>query len=102
MIDRHSSAIEDVVVVGGGVGGLSAAMWLGRYRRSTLVVDAGEQRNAPATTSHGYLTRDGVTPREFLELARRDATTYDAVRLERGEVTGLNCGGKRLRCRDRR
>jgi thioredoxin reductase len=93
MTDGHSSAIEDVVVVGGGVGGLSAAMWLGRYRRSTLVVDAGEQRNAHATTSHGYLTRDDVSPEEFLELARRDATAYEAVRLERGEVAGLAAAG---------
>jgi thioredoxin reductase len=85
--------IEDVVVVGGGVGGLSAAMWLGRYRRSTLVVDAGEQRNAPATTSHGYLTRDGVSPGQFLELARRDATAYESVRLESGEVTSLERTG---------
>ena len=46
MTAQYPTGFQDAVVVGGGAGGLSAAMWLGRYRRSTLVVDAGEQRNA--------------------------------------------------------
>lgn len=86
-------SIEDVVVVGGGVGGLSAAMWLGRYRRATLVVDSGDQRNLPSRGSHGYLTRDGVPPEELLELARRDAIAYEVVRVESGEVTSIHRAG---------
>ncbi|MFD0884624.1 FAD-dependent oxidoreductase, partial [Streptosporangium algeriense] len=52
----------EVVVVGGGIAGLTAAMILGRSRRSVLVVDAGEQRNAPAAHMQGYPSRDGTPP----------------------------------------
>jgi glycine/D-amino acid oxidase-like deaminating enzyme len=60
----------DVVVVGGGVAGLSGAMALGRSRRSVLVIDAGEPRNAPADHAHNYLGREGVNPLELLEIGR--------------------------------
>jgi thioredoxin reductase len=52
----------DVVVVGGGAAGLGGALMLGRSRRSVLVIDAGEPRNAPASGVHGFLTRDGMDP----------------------------------------
>ncbi|MDQ3612222.1 MAG: NAD(P)/FAD-dependent oxidoreductase [Actinomycetota bacterium] len=66
----------DVVVVGGGVAGLSAGLVLGRARRSVLVVDAGEHRNAPAAHTHGFLTRDGTPPGELLELGRAEVRGY--------------------------
>ncbi|MEV5969483.1 NAD(P)/FAD-dependent oxidoreductase [Streptomyces sp. NPDC051921] len=66
----------DVIVVGGGAAGLSAALVLGRARRRTLVVDAGEPRNAPAAHMQGYLTRDGVSPAAFLEAGRREIGAY--------------------------
>ena len=49
----HDLAEYDVVVAGGGAAGLSGALTLGRVRRSVLVVDAGEPRNAPASGVHG-------------------------------------------------
>jgi choline dehydrogenase-like flavoprotein len=52
----------DVVVVGGGAAGLSGAVALARSRRSVLVVDAGDPRNAPASHVHNFLTRDGIPP----------------------------------------
>ena len=52
----------DVVVVGGGAAGLSAALVLGRSRRSVLVIDAGEPRNARADHMHNYLGREGAKP----------------------------------------
>ncbi len=55
----------DVVVVGGGAAGLSGALALVRARRSVLVVDAGQPRNAPAAHVHNYLTRDGTPPSEL-------------------------------------
>ncbi|MCX4573021.1 NAD(P)/FAD-dependent oxidoreductase [Streptomyces sp. NBC_01571] len=66
----------EAVVVGGGAAGLSAALVLGRARRRTLVVDAGEPRNAPAAHLQGYLTRDGVPPAEFLALGREEIARY--------------------------
>ena len=66
----------DVVVVGGGVAGLSAAMMLGRSRRRVVVVDAGEPRNAPASHLHGFLSRDGMDPAELLATGRREVVGY--------------------------
>ncbi|WP_327426973.1 NAD(P)/FAD-dependent oxidoreductase [Streptomyces sp. NBC_01236] len=66
----------DVVVIGGGTAGLSAALVLGRARRRTLVVDAGEPRNAPAVHMQGYLSRDGMPPAEFLAEGRREIEGY--------------------------
>ncbi|MFJ5712654.1 NAD(P)/FAD-dependent oxidoreductase [Streptomyces sp. NPDC093105] len=77
----------DVVVVGGGAAGLSAALVLGRSRRRTLVVDAGEPRNAPSAHMQGYLSRDGMSPAEFLAAGRRELLAY-GVEVRTGEVTG--------------
>ncbi|AXG80395.1 methyltransferase domain-containing protein [Streptomyces paludis] len=66
----------DVVVVGGGAAGLSGAMVLARARRSVLVVDAGEPRNAPAAGVHGYLGLDGTAPAELLATGREEVAAY--------------------------
>ena len=68
----------DVVVVGGGAAGLGGALMLGRSRRSVLVVDAGEPRNAPASGVHGFLTRDGMNPAELLQAGREEVRGYGA------------------------
>jgi thioredoxin reductase len=77
----------DVAVIGGGAAGLSAAVVLGRSRRSVVVVDAGEPRNAPAEGVHGFLTRDGVKPTELVAQGRAEAAGY-GVELRDGEATG--------------
>src|SRR5262245_21705571 len=66
----------DVIVVGGGPAGLSAALMLGRCRRRVLVCDRGAPRNQRSTALHGYLTRDGIAPSEFLDAARRELVPY--------------------------
>ncbi|MGN7191929.1 NAD(P)/FAD-dependent oxidoreductase [Curtobacterium sp. MCBA15_004] len=66
----------DVVVIGGGPAGLSAALILGRSRRSVLVVDSGEPRNAPAAGAHNYLGREGVAPRELHRIGRQEVASY--------------------------
>ncbi len=68
----------DVVVVGGGPAGLSAAVALARSRRSVLVVDAGEPRNATAGHAHNYLGREGVVPADLLADGRAEAVAYGA------------------------
>lgn len=75
----------EVIVIGGGAAGLSAALVLGRSRRRTLVVDAGEPRNAPAAHMQGFLTRDGMPPAEFLALGREEIERY-GVELVRDRV----------------
>lgn len=68
--------MQDVIIIGGGAAGLSAALLLGRSRRSVTVIDAGSPRNAPAHASHGFLTRDGVSPLELTRLGRADLAPY--------------------------
>lgn len=66
----------DVAVVGGGPAGLSAALTLGRSRRSVLVIDAGAPRNAPADHMHNYLGREGMSPVGLLSIGRREVARY--------------------------
>ena len=66
----------DVVVIGGGAAGLSAALVLSRARRTVLVVDAGAPRNGPAAHMHGYLSRDGLPPGELLATGRNEVKSY--------------------------
>jgi thioredoxin reductase len=66
----------DVVVVGGGVAGLSAALVLARCMRRVIVVDAGRPRNSAAAHLHNFLTRDGMPPREFLAVGRAEVAAY--------------------------
>jgi thioredoxin reductase len=75
----------DVVVVGGGAAGLSGALSLGRARRSVLVIDAGEPRNAPAEGIHNYLGREGASPAELLAAGRAEAAGY-GVEITRGRA----------------
>ena len=77
----------DVVIIGGGAAGLSAAQMLGRARRSVLVIDAGEPRNAPAEAVHGFLSRDGIKPAELLRVGRAEMESYGG-RLLDGRVVG--------------
>jgi thioredoxin reductase len=96
-----------VVVIGGGAAGLSAALVLGRARHHTLVVDAGEPRNAPAAHMQGYLSRDGMPPAEFLAVGREEIARYGVelvrdrvVEVEKGEdFAVVLAGGRTVRAR---
>ncbi len=83
--------IYDVVILGGGPAGLSAALALGRARRRVLLCDAGPRRNAAATHLHNFVTRDGTPPEEFRRVARTELARYATVELRDRpgrEVTG--------------
>lgn len=77
----------DVIIVGAGPAGLSAALVLGRCRRRLLICDAGRPRNAVSRSLHGFLTRDGIEPVELLQLGREQLRPYDTVELRETEVT---------------
>ncbi len=66
----------DVIIIGGGPAGLSAALVLGRCRRSVMLCDHGRGRNRWAEHMHNFLTRDGIDPRELLRLGRAEAERY--------------------------
>ena len=67
---NRSRMIYDCIVIGGGAAGLSAALVLGRARKRTLVVDAGEPSNRFAHGIGGLLGHDGRPPAEFYALGR--------------------------------
>jgi thioredoxin reductase len=79
----------DVAIVGGGPAGLSAALMLGRCRRSVVVIDAGEQRNRKAHEIHGLLSRDRTSPTDLLRHAQSDLLHYPSVKLQTGYVTDV-------------
>ena len=79
----------DVIVVGGGPAGFSAALMLGRARRRVLVVDAGEPRNRFAAHMHGVLGHEGLEPAELLRRGREEVRGY-GVEVRAGSVTGIH------------
>lgn len=78
----------DVIIIGGGAAGLSAAVTLARARREVLVVDAGRPRNAPADHAHNYLGLEGIPPLELLEKGRGEASAYGAE-IRTGSVVSI-------------
>jgi thioredoxin reductase len=78
----------DVVVVGGGAAGLSGAVALARSRRTVLVVDAGQPRNAPATGVHNFLRREGACPADVFAAGRAEVAMYGG-RIKPGRVTAV-------------
>ncbi|MGW0247781.1 NAD(P)/FAD-dependent oxidoreductase [Nocardia goodfellowii] len=85
----------DVVIVGGGAAGLSAALVLTRSRRRVAVVRGGPPRNAPAEHMHGFLSRDGMPPAELLSTGAAEVAGYggeliddEVIGAEKDTVTG--------------
>jgi thioredoxin reductase len=83
----------DVIIVGGGPAGLSAALALGRARRNVLLCDAGARRNARATHVHNFVTRDGTPPADFRTIGREQLAAYGSVDI-RDERVDTIAGGR--------
>ena len=88
--------------MGGGPAGLSAALMLGRCRRRVLLCDVGAPRNWWSRELHGFLSRDGTPPAEFLRLARDELRRYESVELRHADVTDAarTADGFTVRCAD--
>ncbi|MGV0816450.1 NAD(P)/FAD-dependent oxidoreductase [Martelella sp. AMO21009] len=71
--------IHDVIIIGGSYAGLSAALQLGRARRSVLIIDEGLRRNRFTSHSHGFLTQDGVDPAVITAEARAQVMKYSTI-----------------------
>src|SRR5438046_10694782 len=84
----------DVVIVGGGFAGLSAALLFGRSRRRVFVSDTGKTRNAVAQESHGFFTRDGTTPAELVRIGREQLRPYETVELYSVGVQAVHAQSK--------
>src|SRR3954470_21220600 len=79
MSDHGVRTIErvcDVAVIGGSAAGLAAALQLGRQRRSVIVIDAGDPRNAPAAHMHSYLGHEGLPPAVLTSIGREEVRSY--------------------------
>jgi thioredoxin reductase len=70
-------SMYDVIIVGGGPAGLSAATILGRARRRVLIFDDGKYRNEASRGIHGFLSRDGIHPAELRRIAREQLARYE-------------------------
>jgi thioredoxin reductase len=86
---HEASAPWDVIIVGGGPAGLSAALFLGRCRRKVLVFHDGKPRNAVSRAAHGVFTRDGESPAELLRLGREQLDRY-GVLVREMEITRIS------------
>jgi thioredoxin reductase len=82
----------DVIIVGGGPAGLSAAMLLGRCRRKVILFDTNKPRNRFSSEMHGFLTRDGIAPLDFLNIARKQLDNYKVNVIEEEIVSASNEG----------
>jgi thioredoxin reductase len=95
-IDLNQTSVYDVIIVGGGPAGLSAALVLARCVRRVLIVDAGNPRNARSHGLHGYLTRDGERPSEFLRMARAEVLGYGVEIREATVMSACPSGDNRF------
>ncbi len=81
--------MHDVIIIGGSYAGLSAALQLGRARRSVLILDAGQRRNRFATSSHGFLGQDGQSPETIAAKGRAEVLAYPTVSWREAAATGV-------------
>ena len=87
----------DCMIIGGGPAGLSAALTLGRARRKVVLFDNGTNRNRVTQESHGFLTRDGIKPQKFKNIASKDIESYPSITMMdqtvieiiKDDITGL-------------
>lgn len=80
----------DVLIVGAGPAGMSAALILGRCCRRVLLCDAGTPRSWAAREMHSFLSRDGIDPNEFRTLSKKELAAYPNVHLRFAEVTQIH------------
>ena len=80
----------DIIIIGGSYAGLSAAMALGRFLRTVLVIDSGKPCNSRTPHSHNFLTQDGKTPNEILTIAKEQVSKYKTIQFYDGfAVSGI-------------
>src|SRR5262245_23045366 len=79
----------DVVIVGGSSAGLSAALVLGRSLRDVVVIDDQKPCNRFSRASHGFLTQDGTSPSDLLQMAHKQLQWYPTVALKTATASNI-------------
>lgn len=83
----------DVAVIGGGPAGLTAAIYLARFRRKVVVIDRGGSRAAMIPRSHNHAGYpDGIPGKELLALMQTQALQFGAEVLS-GDVAQIAADG---------
>ncbi|HYZ96770.1 MAG TPA: NAD(P)/FAD-dependent oxidoreductase [Nitrososphaeraceae archaeon] len=85
-MDISQDEIFDVAIIGGGFAGLSAALLLGRYLRSTIIFDVGIHRKSYI---HGYLGYEKTSSAELIQKAWKDVLQYKSVKVVKEKVIGI-------------
>ncbi|TGE21336.1 NAD(P)/FAD-dependent oxidoreductase [Hymenobacter aquaticus] len=98
-VPRHRAPAQpttdyDVIIIGAGSAGLSAALALGRCLRRVLVCDGGPPRNAPSPGVQSFFTRDGIKPAELLRVGLAQLEPYETVEVRRAQVQRVKPAGR--------
>lgn len=87
--ETRTLAMIEVFIVGGSVAGLSAGLLLGRCRRHVVICDSGRPRNRFSRHMHGFLSREGIPPSEFLQISREQLARFPSVQFHRALATSI-------------
>ncbi len=79
----------DAIIIGGGAAGLTAALYLGRFRRRVVLLDTGKQANRVSHAAHGFFTRDGTPPSELMRIGQEQLRPYETVEIQHRAVTDI-------------
>ncbi|WP_145147411.1 NAD(P)/FAD-dependent oxidoreductase [Paenibacillus xylanexedens] len=85
----NTNQLLDVLIIGGGPAGLNAALVLGRARKNVVVIDDETPRNWVTRETHGFVTRDGASPREFRKAAKEQIAAYPSVQFASDTATAI-------------
>src|SRR5512147_693400 len=82
------NTVYDCIIIGAGPGGLQAAIYLGRFNRSALVIDRGSGRTTHARRIENYLTQKVISGQDIIRIGMEQAESFGAV-IVSGEVTSV-------------
>lgn len=79
----------DVLIVGGGPAGLSAALAIGRMGRTAFLCDDGRPRNAASKHLNNFPSQDGVHPADWKKKVKDDLHKYSTIKIENKFISSI-------------